>query len=64
VLYVENALDNQRFALRPRDAAEYELSPRHAPGMCAEPMAAEVQIWPCRFADSSQAFRFERAECP
>jgi hypothetical protein len=65
ILYDPNTLDNQRFWFRPRGSETYELAPRHAPMLCAEARATGVvEIWPCDAADTGQAFRVARFNCP
>jgi hypothetical protein len=64
ILYDPNTLDNQRFWFRPRGET-YELAPRHAPTLCAKARASgAVEIWPCDTADTGQAFRVARFNCP
>jgi len=65
ILYDPNTLDNQRFWFRPRGGETYELSPRHAPTLCAKARASgAVEIWPCDTADTGQVFRVARFNCP
>jgi hypothetical protein len=65
ILYDPNTLDNQRFWFRPRGGETYELAPRHAPALCAKARATgAVEIWPCDTADTGQAFRVARFNCP
>lgn len=65
ILYDPNTLDNQRFWFRPRGSETYELAPRHAPTLCAKARATgAVEIWPCDTADTGQAFRVARFNCP
>ena len=65
ILYDPNTLDNQRFWFRPRGGGTYELAPRHAPTLCAKARATgAIEIWPCDAADTGQAFRVARFNCP
>jgi hypothetical protein len=64
ILYGPTTFDNQRFWLRERTNKTFELSPRHAPSLCAEARGAAVEVWPCDPAVLGQSFRFARLSCP
>jgi hypothetical protein len=63
ILFAPNTLDNQRFELRPRAKNDYELSPRNAPTLCAQPAAGGVQIWPCQASNLGQSFQLDLLSC-
>lgn len=64
IVYDPNTLDNQRFWFRARSAGGYELSPRHAPLLCAEGRAGGVEARPCRASVPAQTFHLARVGCP
>ncbi len=64
LLYEPTNLDNQRFWPHPRGGGAYELSPRHAPTLCAEARGTALEAWPCQIDNSAQVFRFARVTCP
>jgi hypothetical protein len=64
LLYEPTSLDNQRFWPHPRGSGSYELSPRHAPTLCAEARGSALEVWPCQIDNSAQVFRFARVTCP
>jgi len=64
ILYEPTSLDNQRFSPVARGSGVYELSPRHAPTLCAESRETTLEAWPCQTDNSAQVFRFARVACP
>ncbi|MET0793822.1 MAG: RICIN domain-containing protein [Polyangiaceae bacterium] len=63
ITYPSLGRDNQRFAVRARDAYGYELRPQHSTGSCVTAAALSAEIDACQPSLPVQEWLLQRSDC-